>query len=454
MMKESGNVIHLTESLCPVCLKKIPARHVLADGDVYIEKTCEEHGDFSTVIWRGQSEPCYDTWKKGKWPVSSQKRLSESGRGCPFDCGLCEDHKQQTCCVLLEVTQRCNLNCSFCFASSGGEDKDPPLGKIREWLEILAEAGKPFIHISGGEPTVREDLPEIIRMAAEMGFPYIQLNTNGIRLSQEPGYAEKLREAGLSSVFMQFDGTTDEIYKKLRGRGLFAEKENAIKNCGEANLGIVLVPTVVPGVNSGNIGEIVRYGLSKAPDVRGIHFQPVSYFGRYPVAPSDNDRITLPEVLREIEHQTVGCIKVEHFAPSGCDHARCGFHGDFVVMPDGSAKQLTVRRDQGCCCSKSESSGVEKNRNFVKRRWVRDGSQSGLSINKPERMDELDIFLDRLKSHGFTITGMAFQDCWNIDLERLRECSLHVLSPEGKIIPFCAYNITSTEGRTIYRGNS
>ncbi|MEN6328306.1 MAG: radical SAM protein, partial [Syntrophomonas sp.] len=194
--------------------------------------------------------------------------------------------------MLLEITQRCNLNCNFCFASSGGDLADPSFDTIREWLKILVEAGKPFIHISGGEPTVRNDLPEIIRMIKEMGFPYIQLNTNGLRLAQKPEYVKELKQAGLSSVFMQFDGTKDEINQQLRGRNLLAEKENAIKNCGDNNLGIVLVPTIVPGVNDDNIGEIIRFGLSKVPDVRGIHFQPVSYFGRYPAPPLDNQRIT------------------------------------------------------------------------------------------------------------------------------------------------------------------
>ncbi|HBF36117.1 MAG TPA: radical SAM protein, partial [Firmicutes bacterium] len=164
--------------------------------------------------------------------------------------------------------------------------------------------------------------------------------------------------------------------------------------------------------------------------------------------------ITLPEVLREIESQSGGQFKVEHFAPSGCDHARCGFHGDFVVMPDSSIKPLTAKKQAGCCCRQNDSSGVEKNRNFVARRWVRDSLQKNQSMNQSGReMNELDIFLARVKSHGFTITGMAFQDCWNIDLERLRECSLHVLSPEGKIIPFCAYNISSSEGKSLYRKN-
>lgn len=454
-MNEYKNVIHVTESLCPVCLEKIPARHVLANEDIYMHKTCKKHGDFTTIIWRGQSKPAYASWQKSKWPVHPQKCLTEVERGCPYDCGLCADHRQQTCCVLLEVTQRCNLNCNYCFAGSGGNIADPSLKTIREWLEILLEAGKPFVHISGGEPTVRNDLPEIIRMAADMGFPYIQLNTNGIRLAQNPEYARELKQAGLSAVFMQFDGTRDEIYRQLRGRSLLGEKECALNNCGDNNLGIVLVPTIVPGVNADNIGDIIHYGLSKAPVVRGIHFQPVSYFGRYPTPPQDNQRITLPEVLREIEDQTEGKFKVDHFAPSGCDHARCGFHGDFVVMPDGNITQLTIKTADGCCCGKiSDSSGVEKNRNFVARRWVREDS-ANQSINKPEHeMDELDIFIARLKTHGFTVTGMAFQDCWNIDLERVRECSLHVLSPAGKLIPFCAYNISSMEGKSLYRGNS
>ncbi len=450
---KAADVIHTTESLCPVCLAKIPARHVLVNEDIYIQKTCEEHGDFSTIIWRGQSEPAYTSWKKNKWPVHSQRLLTPVERGCPYDCGLCAEHRQQTCCVLLEVTQRCNLNCNFCFAGAGGDSIDPSLDRIREWLKILVEAGKPFIHISGGEPTVRNDLPEIIQMAKEMEFPYIQLNTNGLRLAGEPEYVKILKESGLSAVFMQFDGTEDGIYRQLRGDNLLAVKENAIKNCADNNLGVVLVPTVVPEVNVHNIGEIIQFGLSKAPDVRGIHFQPVSYFGRYPAPPLNHQRITLPEVLREIESQSGGKFKIGNFAPSGCDHARCGFHGDFVVMPDSSIKPLTVKKEVSCCCKK-DSSGVEKNRNFVARRWVRDNSQENQSLNKSGcEMDELDIFITRVKSHGFTITGMAFQDCWNIDLERLRECSLHVLNPEGKIIPFCAYNVSSSEGKSLYRKN-
>jgi uncharacterized radical SAM superfamily Fe-S cluster-containing enzyme len=451
-MTEAKKVIHLTESVCPVCLRKIPARHVLQSGNIYMEKTCENHGDFSTIIWRGEGKPDYYSWKKNKVRSQPQKCLSKVEKGCPYDCGLCPDHRQQTCCVLLEVTERCNLNCNVCYANSRKKASDPSFETIKKWLKHLADAGKPFIHLSGGEPTVRDDLPEIIKMAKDMGFPYIQLNTNGLRLAQDPEYVKALKESGLSSVFMQFDGTRAEIYRRLRGRDLLGIKVKAIENCGNNKLGVVLVPTIVPGVNSGNIGEIVRFGMSKIPDVRGIHFQPVSYFGRYPDPPRDEQRITLPEIIREIENQTESLIQVEDFAPSGCDHARCGFHGSFVLMPDGSVKKLTPSSNNTCCTGERNISPVEKNQNFVSRRWVREDEEEN-QIRAEHETDGFDYFIKRIKTYGFTITGMAFQDCWNLDLERLSECSLHVLSPDGRIIPFCAYNLSSAEGKTLYRGH-
>ncbi|ATW26929.1 hypothetical protein DCMF_21150 [Candidatus Formimonas warabiya] len=452
-MNQPENILRMTESVCPICLDKIPAQHVLAGGDIYLQKTCAKHGRFSTIIWRGDSKLDYHTWTKEKLPSQPEVCLTAPEKGCPFDCGLCSEHRQQTCCVLLEVTERCNLNCNFCFANSRAESADPSFEKISAWLEYLADLGKPFIHLSGGEPTVRNDLPEIISLAKGMGFPYIQLNTNGLRLGREPEYVKKLKEAGLSSVFMQFDGTRDEIYRQLRGRSLLAEKEKAIQNCGDNHLGVVLVPTVVPGINADNIGEIVNFALARIPSVRGIHFQPVSYFGRYPAAPLDEQRITLPEVISAIENQTKGIFKRENFTPSGCDHARCGFHGSFVLYPDGSVKSLTERSEQACCCSRpTDSSAVAKNRNFVARRWVRDSAENDREqIEENSGLESIDYFLSRVRSHGFTITGMAFQDCWNMDLERLRECSLHVFSPDGRIIPFCAYNLSSAEGESLYR---
>jgi uncharacterized radical SAM superfamily Fe-S cluster-containing enzyme len=169
-------------------------------------------------------------------------------------------------------------------------------------------AGKSLVQLSGGEPTTRADLPDIVRAARQAGAKYVQLNTNGVRLGSDPEYVKALADAGLSFVFMQFDGTDDSINVKLRNRPLLEAKKRAIENCAAFNLGVTLVPTLVRGVNTNNIGDIIRFAVNSSPAVRGVHFQPVSFFGRVPRLPSDDDRFTLDELVHEISLQTGGSI--------------------------------------------------------------------------------------------------------------------------------------------------
>lgn len=492
-----------TESLCPRCLRRIPAVPVRTGDDVYLVKTCPEHGDFRSVIWRGP--PDYESWYETK-PAHRPGTQTATERGCPFDCGLCPEHLQQTCCVLLEVTSRCDLGCPVCFASSGknpgietgsgpGSDPgldaglgrgldpggdprldreaDPGLEEIEGWLRLLkAEVGACNIQLSGGEPTLRDDLPEILVMGRRMGFSFIQLNTNGLRLALEAGYAGRLADAGLSTVFLQFDGLGDDVYRRLRGQPLLEKKQAAIAACAAAGLGVVLVPTLVPGVNTGQIGAIIDYALRWAPHVRGVHFQPVSYFGRYPGTPGDGDRYTLPELMRAIETQTEGRFPAAALRSSGCGHSLCSFSGDFLVMADGSVRPLSDPAvPRVCCGGEGPTRAIDKQRDFIARRWSAGAGQSGPArgassgrgstgtIEHCARTDgsadpvmSLDDFLERVRSHAFTITAMAFQDAWTLDLERLRHCHLHVVAPTGKIVPFCAYNLTDMAGNPLFRG--
>jgi len=435
--------IRRTASVCPICLGRLSADIVKIENEYFINKECPEHGPFSAVIWRGAPE--LESWGDGA-PAKDG-----GSPHCPSACGLCASHLRKTCCALVEVTSRCNLACPICFASAGSPDRkgrtdlEPTLGELSGIFLQLVAQGSTFVQLSGGEPTLREDLPEIVAAARKAGCESIQLNSNGLRLGQDPDFTRALKEAGLSFVFMQFDGTEDAIHEKLRGRPLLSQKLAAIQVCGDLNLGVTLVPTVVPGVNDHNIGGITDFGLSQAPIVRGIHFQPVSYFGRYPTPPADRDRITLPEVLSAIETQSGSRISLADFAPSRCDHPQCGFHGDFVVMPEG-VMPLSSRSAPRSCC---DADAHLKNRNFVARRWTRPDFRTSLCEKRlePEGVDyrDLDIFLDRVRSHGFTITAMAFQDAYTLDLERLRSCSLHV-HRGGRMVPFCANYLTACRG--------
>ena len=242
-----SQIVKETESLCPVCLKVVKATVLKKHNNLFLMKNCEEHGLFQTVIWRG--EPKYEEWVRDKCVAFPKFPDTEVSKGCPFDCGLCEKHRQHTCTALIEVTSRCNLNCQFCFADSGLSRSEPDIETIGMWFQKISKtAGNCNIQISGGEPTLREDLPEIIKMAKNSGFKFIQLNTNGMKLT-DYAYYEKLKEAGLNSIFLQFDGLDRDMLKNLRGRDILDEKLKAIENSKKLNLGVILVCTIVPHMN-------------------------------------------------------------------------------------------------------------------------------------------------------------------------------------------------------------
>lgn len=456
-----------TESLCPVCLRRVPALRIAERDAAFLEKHCPEHGPFRTVIWRGH--PALKDWCRPKIPATPPFPAASVDKGCPFDCGLCPDHRQHTCTALLEVTRRCNLHCRYCFAESGPEPKfdpkpDPDLKTIRLWYQqVQAAGGRCNIQLSGGEPTVRNDLPDLIETGREAGFRFIQLNTNGLRIARESGYARQLKNAGLASVFLQFDGITDDTCIALRGRPLVDIKKQAVERCAQAGLGVVLVPTLIPGVNTDEIGGILKYAISGAPTVRGVHFQPVSYFGRYPRNPSDSDRLTLPEIMTALETQTEGMVRAGHFQPPGCENVLCSFHGNYIITEDGGLKPLSGENRSCRSAPEPAEAGARRTISAVARKWTSPlGSPSakpspGVAPEPISGCDSshdcgtLDSFLERARTHAFGISAMAFQDAWTLDLERLRDCCIHVATPDGRMIPFCAYNLTNRTGQPLYR---
>jgi uncharacterized radical SAM superfamily Fe-S cluster-containing enzyme len=341
--------------------------------------------------------------------------------------------------VILNVTNICNLNCNFCLENQCDSKGEPTFEEIKESLSKLIEKDKTLLQLSGGEPTTRNDLSFVIKAAKEAGAKYVQLNSNGVRLGEDKQFVRELAEAGLSFVFMQFDGTEDVIYENIRGESLLKIKQKAIENCAEYNIGVTLVPTLVRGINIHNIGDIIKYAVSESPKVRGVHFQPATYMGRVPEIPTDNERITLDELVFEINKQTDGIVKTEDLLPSACDHPLCGFHGDFVV--DNNKLFSLLKRgntEKKCCC---DSSPADLNRNFVTRRWQRPPLENTAADSCCGDIRDMEYFLKRVKTHGFTITSMAFQDAGNIDFSRLRKCSLHVYDNEN-LIPFCSYFLT------------
>lgn len=435
-----------TYSLCPVCLKKIPAALTQKeDNIIYLEKECPEHGSFHVPVWKNHFD--YAEWISAEEPLSE-----EAAQNCSGDCRVCGAHSQGTCCVILEVTRSCNLRCTYCFAQGGEHQDMPSTESLKRDIERITElAGDPMLQLAGGEPTLRDDLPELIRFAKEAGCSYTQVNTNGIRLAEDEAYVEALAKAGLDIVFLQFDGADDEICQKLRGRDLTEIKLKAIQNCDKYHIGVTLVPTIVRGINDDRIGDIVRVALKLFPAVRSIHFQPVTYLGRYPDRPEAEDRYTLDELMHDIVEQTG--IPESVFLPSRCDHAACEFHSTFIISEDGAVIPMTNRT---ATVRKQRTSPAE-NRRSVAEHWKRaegDHTQASVdpevSVMSGQRKPivfgntdgwDFDTILRYMKTRSLKISAMAFQDAMNIDLERLGRCSLHVYE-NGKLIPFCGKYLT------------
>ncbi len=457
-MKE---IIGKTKSLCPACLRVIPALKVSEDQDIFLEKHCPDHGDFKTLLWRGV--PTYQDWGMGEDSPGPQEMLIPSTNSCPKDCGLCTEHRAQTCTVLMEVTGGCNLTCPVCFAGPADRTTpDPDLKKIRAMFDAVIEAGGPYpIQLSGGEPTIRDDLPEIVSLAKYLGFSHVQINTHGLRLAGDMEYLQKLKAAGTDLIYLQFDGVSDDVYQRIRGADLFNIKKQVMENCSEVKIGVQLVPTLIPGVNDHQIGDIINFAKGWIPFVKGVHFQPISYFGRYPVSPSDESRITTPELLAALESQTGGEIKVNNFLPRRRQDSHCGFSGFFVLQEDGRLKATTVfnpRESSSSACNDiSKSAGPKETPSEHVRKFINNKSKfieplpTAPSNCECEPPDSLKGIFERAHAHYLSISGMPFQDAWTIDLERLKGCCIHVVTSNKRLIPFCAYYLTDIAGKRLDR---
>lgn len=308
---------NVTESLCPHCLKRIPAQRVVQGDAVYLEKTCPDHGPLEpTIIWRTY-HISYGEWRRpGAETIVGASCALECGI---HECGICDRHLQSTCSAIIEVAAGCNLSCPVCFAGSRQTcTPDPDLNALSRMLTAVLDSGGACpVQLSGGEPTLRDDLPEIVALARNLGFDHIQINTNGIRLAQDHDFGRRLKGAGATTVFLQFDTLSNDICRKIRGTGIVELKAEAVRRCADLRIGVILVPTILRGVNDHEIGDIIRFAKEWIPTVKGVHFQPMAYLGRYPASPRNESRMLIPDILAAIEIQTSGELRVENFIPPG-----------------------------------------------------------------------------------------------------------------------------------------
>ena len=461
-----------TKSLCSECFKVIDARVYEDEGKVYIDKTCPEHGYFNDLYW-GSYEQYERAEKYEHLGTKLNNPRTKTVKGCPYDCGICPEHKSHTVLAIIDVTNRCNLSCPICFAHAGavGYIYEPTQERIRGMLENLRAndpVKPPALQFSGGEPTVREDLPELVRIAKGLGFHHVEVNSNGLRMAKSADYCRTLKEAGVSTVYLQFDGVTEEPYLSARGRPLLEVKKRALENLKKGGfVSVVLVPTLVRGVNDSQVGEIIRFGMECSDIVRCVNFQPVSITGRINKEEREAMRITIPDLMRLCEEQTggfirqsdwfpvpavvpisrlVGLLKDRKYVEFGV-HPHCGMatylfkDGErmvpitkyvdvdgFLDAVEKAAKLAEVGRKTRAKLSIARSTLGKIDFNML-RKYILPVIQSGSYES-----------LRSLQTNILMIGAMHFMDPYNFDLQRVERCVIHYAVPDGRLIPFCTMN--------------
>ncbi|MBP2640763.1 MAG: Radical domain protein [Firmicutes bacterium] len=420
-----NDVLDTTKSVCPVCLNVIEAEIVTKGKAVYMEKTCPEHGPFTAYLW---PDVDHYQWMKGfQFPYVRPSQPTPSLQGCPQDCGLCSAHLRHPTLVEFETTQKCNLRCPVCFMAAGevqaSAPPDPDMAVFEAmYKDILAKTGPlTSIQLTGGEPTTRQDLPEIVALGRQIGFIAIEINTNGMVIAQDPAYLARLREAGISGVYLQFDGMTNEVYQTIRGADILPMKLQAIENCRAAGVQVVLAMTVISGINDDQMGAVLEFALKNRDVIAGIAYQPAFGSGRFDVVPEQ--RLTIGNVAFMLAEQSNGILKPYDFWPLGCSHPLCDA-ATYLIEDQGVIKPLT-----------SMITPQEYINNF--------DSDSPQGSVFPDLADKMFPELEP----GLSIVMMNFMDAMNFDLKKLRECSMTVTGPDGHIVPFCVFQLTDIDGK-------
>jgi len=438
-----------TTSLCPTCLDRVPGRYEARDGAVHLVRTCPDHGTESRQVWGSLD---HWEWARDFGPDPT----GEAAGPLTVD----NDH---ACLAVVEVTADCNLSCSFCFASSGPGGPELPFEEVVGLFETVIESGgvRP-IQLSGGEPTVRDDLPELIEHARGMGFEHVQVNTNGLRLAREDGYARELADAGATAVYLQFDGLDPATYEAIRGVDIAAEKHAALDACRAAELPVVLVPTVVPGTNDDEMGDVVRYALDNRDVVESVNFQPVAGFGRYE---AHGGRFSLDEAARRLADQ-FGPLEPRDLVPIPCCSSYC--QSATALLPagdDGDGGGATGDAGPAAGLVGDNEEPVPLTRFLESELFeslaggVDEADWMELLASTPAGMDcaggaccgSVPEGAGRLLADVLPVSFTGFMDAAAADVERLDNCCVSVPTASGELVPFCAFNMTTDDGEYALR---
>lgn len=466
----------MTSSTCSQCRKMVPAKIIGNDDGVIFRKFCDAHGEMDAFVYRDSDEYLkVQRYVKPAWkPLAFQ---GDAARGCPDGCGFCDRHEQHVCMPIVEITTRCNLACPVCINDSGSRGVEPWDMTPAEFRTILdrllqSELQIDVLNLSGGEPLIHPRLLDLVDEACSRPeIVRVSVSTNGLVFLDDNELLEALKARDVV-VSLQFDGFEDDVYRRLRGRALLAEKLEVLAMLKDRDVTTSLTMTAAGGVNEDQFPRMLDHFFGENHLV-SLMIQPLAFEGRGTGMAESVSRLTIPDIVQALGNAGHPCVKSGDFAPLPCSHPLCFSLAFYMMLDDGrgavSLNDLVNASDMIDTLANRVIFGLdpeehEKLRDMVYALW------SGPVGAVPESASVLATIRSLLKAlqqnaesccmfdprKAFTLVERriksifihAFQDAENFDLARVRRCCQAYPQPDGRLIPACVHNVLGRESMT------
>lgn len=444
-----------TLSLCHVCLKRVDAKIVFENGNVFMLKRCNEHGNSKVLI--ADDIEYYKNIRNYNKPSETPYIFNtKTHYGCPYDCGLCPDHEQHSCLSIVEVTDRCNLTCPTCYAgSSPTYGRHRTLEEIKKMLDVIVKNEKEpdVVQISGGEPTIHPQFFEILDYAKILPIRHVMLNTNGIKIAKDKAFAARLKTyAPDFEIYLQFDSFEDSVLRELRGADLAAIRQQALDNLNELNLSTTLVVTLQKGLNDHEIGKIIDFAL-KQKCVRGVTLQPTQIAGRLEHFNPETDRMTLTEVRRKILEQTE-VFNGDDLLPVPCNPDALVM--GYALKLGDEVFPLTRYINPNDLLDNSKNTIVYEQDEMLHGKMIELFSTGNSVEVAEENLKSIMCCLPNIEAPNlgydnlFRVIIMQFIDAYNFDVRAIKKSCVHIVNKDYKIIPFETMNLFYRDDKKDY----